>query len=119
MTHSFLLASIYALAVYRITRLVTEDSITASLREWLRGHAHEEQIRQWTEAGNPRTETRIGERRGVTLALWKLATCSWCVSLWIAAGAVLGFIYAASWFTYAMAVFAFSAVAGLIADRWQ
>jgi hypothetical protein len=56
-----------ALAVHRLTRLVTEDELTRPLREraaeWARGDAH--------RAARPR--------------LGYLLTCPWCVSVYVAA----------------------------------
>lgn len=53
-----------ALAVYRLTRLVTEDELLADLREWIWKH-------------HPPEDTKLGY----------FVTCPFCVSIW-AGGAV-------------------------------
>ena len=117
MTHSFLLFVIYAGCVFRLTRLVTADTITAPAREWLRAKSHEDQVRTVLDHGNERVETRVGEVPGLVLVIWRWATCSWCASAWIAAGCVVGWVYAASWFNLVAAVFDLSGAAALIAER--
>lgn len=81
---------LYALAVYRLTRLVVADELTAPTREWI------------MERG-PRWATFI--------------TCPWCVSIWLAAGWVLLATLAPPVAWFAGALLAFSAVAGLLAGR--
>lgn len=117
MTNSALLAVIYALCVYRLTHLVTGDALTDPAREWLRDRSHEVQVRTITERGNEKVEERLGENPGVALWVWRWATCPWCVSPWIGAACVLGWDYAASWFNLVAAVFALSAVAGVLSER--
>lgn len=81
---------LYALAVYRLTRLVVADELTAPIRE------------------------RIMERS----TRWAtFITCPWCVSIWLAAGWVLlaTLVPPVAWF--AGALLAFSAVAGQLAGR--
>jgi len=117
MTHSFLLLAVYALCVYRLTHLVTSDTITLPIREWLHGKSHQLQVREVLDHGTSRQEERMGEKRGVHLVAWQLVTCPWCVSPWIAAVCVVGLTYFASWFNYVALVFALSAVAGILSER--
>lgn len=56
-----------ALAVHRLTRLVTEDEVTRPLRDWADG---------LTAEGPLQEQTRLGY----------FLTCPWCVSVWAAAG---------------------------------
>jgi Protein of unknown function (DUF1360) len=95
MTKHWLLFVIYALCCYRLSVLVTLDSITASLRarceRWSRQHHHK------------LVET--------------LVNCTWCVSVWIGGGVVVLARFAGSWAVYPCAAFAFSAVAGFLSER--
>lgn len=86
-----------ALAVWRLTRLLTIDGITEPMRDWLT---------EWTETGpqSPAKE-KIAE----------LAGCPHCVSVW----AALGVVYAARrtpWWPVMADALALAAVSSLIAD---
>jgi hypothetical protein len=102
---------ILALAVARLTRLVTQDSITQGIREWL--------LTRWpddsTEFGDSEvTELAtdsLGYRTGTlktgrevfrTSEAWyavepfkwsELLTCDWCLSIWIGLGAAVAYYY--------------------------
>ena len=116
LNHSFLTLLIYALCVYRMTRVFTTDSITSALRDWLRVNGHIEQVRTVLEAGNERIERRTGPKPGVIYAAWLLLTCSWCVSVWVALVVVImGHNFA--WWIYVCDVFALSSAAGVISER--
>lgn len=78
-----------ALAVYRLTRLVVADELTAPLRDRVVG-------------------------RGGRLAY--LVTCPWCISVWIAAGWVLLLVLLPLVALVAGTVLALSAVAGLLSS---
>lgn len=90
LTHSFWWLIVDALAVFRLTHLVVDDTITQPIRtRLLNGPA-------W---------------------MLPLATCSWCISFWIAGGAVaLTCFYPAGW-QYPAAVLALSGVAGILAEH--
>ena len=91
--HDPVLLVLYALAVYRLTRLVVADELTAGPRE--------------------RILTRVQDRP----LLAYLVTCPWCISIWLALAWVLlaSLLPPVAW--YAGAVLAFSAVAGLLAGK--
>jgi hypothetical protein len=79
------------LGTYRVTRLITRDTITASLRNAFWGKF-------------PPESSRLGY----------LSTCEWCFSVWIGSGFVISAIIIPS-VTYIVAtVFAVSAIAGLL-----
>lgn len=78
-----------ALAVFRLTRLVTTDTILDRPREAVRK-----------------------ERPGLFLFL----TCPWCVGMWLAAGVVLVAPHVRLWRPLRQ-VLALSAIAGLLAER--
>ena len=61
---AWLLVLLTILAVFRLTRLVNEDAITAPLRRWLVGYDGELE------------EGEVG-RWGYFI------TCPWCVSIWV------------------------------------
>lgn len=83
------------LAVFRLARLATEDVITEPAREQL--HA------KLTLGGH----TKIAY----------LITCPWCASMYIGAGVVIARRVAPRVWGPVAAALAFSAVAGLLADR--
>lgn len=81
---------LYALAVFRLTVLVTEDYVASRPRRWV-------------------------ESRGDTWAVF--ITCPWCVSIWLAAGFVALACLAQPLALILGAVLALSAVAGLLAGK--
>lgn len=86
---------ILALAVTRITRLLTTDTIFSPLRDWV-----------WRRFGNPGV-SRIGY----------LFTCNWCTSIYVASLTVAMYKIAPVPTVTVSAVFAYSMVAGAILDR--
>lgn len=78
-----------ALAVHRLTRLLTEDEITRPLRAW-------------------------AEARGGRLAY--LSACPWCVSLYVAAGWAVVVSYAPGAAAVAGPPLAWSSTAGLLSS---
>lgn len=81
-----------ALAVYRLTRLVQEDTLTEPAREAV--------------------ALVLGESR------WsELLHCPWCLSVWLAGGVVLARrVFPRAWPAVAR-VLAYSAVTGLLTER--
>ena len=91
-------ALVYALAVARVTGLVTVDEITRPAREAI--------LR------------RLNEHRRSHIALGYLITCPWCASIWVAAGAVaLALPWGTSlWLLAPALVLAASQVTGMVSD---
>ena len=90
-----------ALCVYRITRLIGVDTITAPARERVRAAG-------WHKNGHPKPK---GAHARLTFT-W--ATCAWCTSIWVAVGVV---IFTRLWplgWSYVALALAFSVVAGLL-----
>lgn len=116
-THSFLLFVIYALCIFRLTRLGTEDTITAPLREWLRGKSFGELVERDNVTGNVISRTPAPKPKSLWSWAWTLGTCPWCLSMWIAAIVVTIAYFNGSWFQYVCVPFAFSAVAGVLSER--
>lgn len=83
-----------ALAVYRLTRLVTRDSYPPA--EWLRATVE----RRW--GGSPWSE---------------LAVCPWCLSAWVAVVVVAARLALPAWWTPVALVLTYSAVTGLLSSR--
>lgn len=84
---------ILILGVYRLTRLIIEDTITEPIRNWI-----------WD---------RWGYEKGVGY----LVTCYWCTSFWVASLTVILYTIVPIPTTAIMLVLALSAGAGLIAAR--
>lgn len=79
-----------ALAVYRLTHLITDDLIAEPLREAVANH------------GEP----------------WSTGIeCAWCVSMWVAAGSVGLWLLVPSLWHGAAVVLALSAITGLLAEH--
>jgi hypothetical protein len=102
---------ILALAVARLTRLVTQDSLTQRIREWV--------LIRWPDASTEFGDSEVtelatdslGYRTGTlttgrevfrTTEAWyavdpfkwsELLTCDWCLSIWIGVGAAAAHYY--------------------------
>ena len=116
MTHSFLLFVVYAMAVFRITRFVTSDTLTDNAREWLRVKSHTEYVKRdllTQVVVNTKTDTN----RSLYSWTWKLVTCPWCLSVWASTGVVLFAYFQGSWFVYVAYVLALSGVTGFLAEK--
>lgn len=81
---------VIALAVFRVSRLVVEDSITEPLRDW--------------------TLARVPDRIG------ELIECIWCVSFWIALAATVAYALSPSVMFWVCFPFALSAISGILAS---
>jgi hypothetical protein len=84
-------ALILILAAYRLTRLITTDTLLERLREC------------WWRRFPPSTQ------------LGYLITCDWCTSVWISAPLVLMYSIYPTATIYACATFALSAAVGIMA----
>ncbi|HWF25160.1 MAG TPA: DUF1360 domain-containing protein [Solirubrobacteraceae bacterium] len=107
MTHSAVLLILDALAVARLTRLLTADVLTAPMREKLAGRA-------------PAQTMSVGGERVMVAARPRLAqfiTCPWCTSPYLAIGVIVLQVLSPPACLYVTAVLAFSMVAGLLAER--
>lgn len=116
MRTSFLLFVIYALAVFRLTQLVTEDTITEPFREWLRAKSHTEYVKT-DLLTKVVVETKIDTNNSVWAWAWKWATCPWCCSPYLATAVVLLAYFQGSWFLYVAYVLALSGVTGFLAEK--
>lgn len=83
-----------ALAVFRVTRLIVEDEITADLRS------------AWFERHDP-AATKLGY----------LVTCPWCTGFWVSAAVVAARAAAPKAWNPVAKVLALSAVAGILQSR--
>ena len=124
-----------ALAVYRLTRLVTKDSFPPILRarEWLLrrwpsedtelGESEwSEHLSGWVEVPRPEgVRAWEWERRWVPVEphwLGELITCVYCASIWLAGLVVAGRAWLPG-FGYLSLILAFSALAGFISKADQ
>lgn len=107
-----------ALAVYRLTVLVTEDYLTRDLRELvIRGaYLRAGEIGHLNKLDG-RAVGELPEDDEAPPKLAKLVTCPWCSSVWLAAGVVAVSRVAPRQWRYVARGLAFSAVAGIIGSR--
>lgn len=84
---------ILALATYRLSRLVVEDEITASLRD------------------------KIWAKYPPSTKLGYLLTCYWCTSVWISTALIFSYILIPTVTITVALIFALSAVTGIISTR--
>jgi hypothetical protein len=101
---------VYALAVARVTRLVTADKLTEGPRDRLLD-------RLWSRCA-PLVPVQERGRALPPLPVY-LLTCPWCVSIYVAApAAVIAYFWpTAPWFLIPALLLAFSHVTGLLAQR--
>lgn len=85
---------ILGLAVYRVSRLIVEDSVFEKIREKI------------FSKFSPQT-TKLGY----------LLTCYWCTSMYVATLATVAYILIPSIFIIICLPFALSAVAGLLSEK--
>jgi fatty acid desaturase len=90
---------IYALAVARITGMITQDAITEPLRDRLIG---------WLD-NRPAT---LGS------AIATLVTCPWCAGMWVSliAAPIVWWLGDSPWLLIPALAFAFSQVTGMTSD---
>lgn len=128
MTASFLTEfALDALAVHRLTRLVTDDELTRPWRDKTVEHAYVHG--RWLGG---RTDLRTEELAAAVatgVIDWSeaveqddnppkvatLVTCRWCASVWIAAGVLVARRVAPSWWAPAARLLALSSVSTLLA----
>lgn len=86
----WILVLVDVLAVHRLVRLVTTDTITRPIRERLVEQSYGDRLDGETPE-TPATPTMwsdFAEDDGDPPFVAGLVTCRWCASIWIAAGAV-------------------------------
>lgn len=122
--HSPIILLVYALAVARLTRMVTADKLFEKPRRAVI-------VKAWTRRHPWITEEPTEEKRRRNLAmamdnhakdppmLAYLTVCPWCVSVWIGAVAapVAWFWGTRPWFAIPAVALAFSHVTGFLATR--
>lgn len=101
MPHSFWWLVVDAGCVFRLTALLTRDTITQPVRSWL---------------GRP-FELGGAKLQGGRWWLFELATCPWCISVWIAAATVTFTVLAPAVWQYVAFAACLSAAAGVLSER--
>jgi hypothetical protein len=104
MTHTPILLTLDALTVFRLTRLVIDDTIFAPIRDRLIGHTSGRSMDM--------TGTRITVAQRPRIA--EFLSCPWCVSVWLAILIVAFQALLPAICLYVTAVAAFSAISGLL-----
>lgn len=114
-----------ALATFRLTKLVTHDTLTLEAREAVIAGAYRRAGRdEWAEeqmaAEGPRSwQEDVVPNDPDPPKLATLVTCPWCAGAWLALGVVVARrLFPRAWSAVAE-VFALSAAAGLVAENWQ
>jgi len=80
---------ILALAIFRLIRLSTYDSIAQFARDIFTD-------REWSDAGDGTfLVTRIKPKKGPRRKLYELFACPWCIGVWVSAIVMFFFYYAA------------------------
>ena len=107
MTFTWFTLTVLALACYRATRLITEDTVTAGLRKWIELHAT-------TKLANAQsTWLEVDKDAGwLWRRVYALSSCSWCVSIWTGGGIVALSHYQWSWFQFVCYALSLSTLAG-------
>lgn len=127
-----------ALAAYRLTRLVTLDTITetprraivreAFLRECWLPYSEDEQVEGWDEwmstppSSYPAAEFVSHVREAGKVPIPKAAdliTCRWCAGVWVAFGVIAARYFAPSLWDPVARALAVSAAAALVAGLEQ
>lgn len=103
------------LATARLTRLVTTDVITESLRGRLIEWAYRDQVVEWDVAANGWTQLAESDEDPPKLAT--LLICQWCSGVWVA-GAV-SVVRSTRLWKWARVPLAMSMVTGLIAENLE
>lgn len=76
-----------AVAAYRLTKLVTDDVITAPIRDRIVEAAYERAgVTIERTSGETWSDVAIGDENAPKIAT--LVTCRWCAGVWIGAGVV-------------------------------
>jgi Protein of unknown function (DUF1360) len=115
MPHTFWWLAVDALAVYRLAVLLSEDKITAWIRDGLRDNGYQAVIR--IQAGEAELKPQPGITGAVARWLYELVVCPWCIGLWIAAPVVALTSLAPATWQYPAFGLALSGAAGFLAER--
>lgn len=111
-----------ALAAYRLTKLVTSDTLLAKPREWAVQatylQAQPERVAEAMQGMDPDCPTAwadyaMGDERAPKLAT--LVTCRWCAGAWISLGVVAARRYCPKLWAPLARALAYSAGAALLA----
>lgn len=112
-----------AAAVHRLTKLATDDTITAGPRdrvvEWAydrarrRGYVREEFDAGRFDPAVPNAWSQLAQDDAAAPKLAVLVTCRWCASVWVAAGVAV--VRRCSWWPAMRRLLALSSASTLLA----
>lgn len=97
--------ALLTLAVWRVWRLIAEDTILDRPRAWVLG------VPGWLPTGNETPPDGYREKLAVFL------TCPFCAGFWLSVAAWAGWLASPHWTLLAAAPWALSAAVGLVAGK--
>ncbi|MCF7619321.1 DUF1360 domain-containing protein [Bacillus sonorensis] len=112
---SWFLLILFSLAVFRLTRLVVFDTITAPLRSLF----HEE-VEEKNEAGQVETYIVI-KGKGLRAWIGELLSCYWCTGVWCTAFLLVFYALipdVAEWLILLLAIAGLAGVMETIVSKW-
>ena len=112
MTHSFLQLLVYAMCIYRLSRLLAVDDIFEPFREFVRKRGFVDM--QKTDYMGSVVDKTTFYRNRFFAWFFNLISCMWCNSVWIASVIVAVAYFNGHWFIFVCLPFAFSAFAGIM-----
>jgi len=116
MTLSFAALVVLGLATYRQARLVVDDDILARFREWLRRLSFTDYVKTDYASGAVIAQKSDVDPDSRWRFAFKVATCHWCISVWLGAANVVLWHYFSSWYQYPCYALALSVVSGKLAE---
>ncbi len=104
---------VLALAAFRLTRLLAADTITDPWRGWLFRWAWNDEVLTDDGTGHLTPTPRGG---GWRTWAWMLATCQWCLGVWIAVAVYAGWRWGGDVAQAVVVVLAVAGVQGALAQ---
>ncbi|KAA6453270.1 DUF1360 domain-containing protein [Bacillus swezeyi] len=116
MIQSWLLFILLSIAVFRLTRLIVFDTITAPLRSLF----HEEIEEKNEKTGEMETYI-VMKGRGIRAWIGELLSCYWCTGVWCTAFLLIFYALipdVAQWLILLLAIAGFAGMLETIVSKW-